>query len=79
MWKPRRSQSCEALKQIFFMFTCCNNPLALKKSKKKKAAPLQDIQKQVAPRGQKQLGLGAPRTKIKSAPTTPKTKHPNTR
>jgi hypothetical protein len=44
---------------------------------KKKAAPLHDIQKQVAPRGQKQLGLGAPRTKIKSAPTTPETKHPN--
>jgi hypothetical protein len=63
------------------MFTCCNNPWhsrnPKKKQKKQKTAPLHDIQKQVAPRGQKQLGLGASRTNIKSAPTTPKTKHPN--
>jgi hypothetical protein len=63
------------------MFTCCNNPWHSrnpknKNQKKEKAAPLHDIQKQVAPRGQKQLGLGAPRTKIKSAPTTPKNKAP---
>jgi hypothetical protein len=63
------------------MFTCCNNPWHSRnppKRKRKRAAPLHDIQKQVSPRGQKQLGLGAPRTKIKSAATTPKTKHPNT-